>query len=70
MAKEYEDSVVQRVLNWNTKMSAKDFAHAEAIRDDADFERRKDAEFQAWEKNLRVVIDNLLEKRDQKKPHW
>jgi len=66
IAKEYEDSVVQRVLNWNTKMSAKDFAHAEAIRDDADFERRKDAEFQAWEKNLRVVIDNLLEKRDQR----
>jgi len=70
MAKEYEDSIVQKVLHWNTKLSAIDFAQTEAIRDNADFERRKDKEFQAWEKNLRVVIDNLLEKRDQKKPHW
>lgn len=64
MAKEYEQSLIKRILNWNVKMSAKDFAHVEAKRENADFERRKDAEFQAWEKNLKTVVDNLLEKRD------
>ena len=64
MAREYEKSPVKKILNLNAKMSPKDFAHTEAIRDDADFERRKDEEFHAWEKNLKVVVGHLLEKRD------
>lgn len=67
MAREHaERSIIKKVIDWNVKMSPKDFAHAEALRDDADFERRKDIEFQAWEKNLKVVVGNLLEKRDQR----
>jgi predicted acylesterase/phospholipase RssA len=60
-----ERGILKRVMDWNAKMSAKDFAHVEALRDDAEFERRKDKEFLSWQANLRVVVDNLLEKRDQ-----
>lgn len=63
MAREHaERSIVKKVLDWNAKMSAKDFAHAEAIRDDADFERRKDVEFQAWDKDLKIVTHNITER--------
>ncbi len=67
MAEKYADrSIVQKVIDWNKKMSEIDFEQEEAVRDNADFERRKGEEFQAWEKNLKVVVDNLIEKRDSK----
>lgn len=64
MAERYERSLAQKFLNWNAKMSAKDFAQIEAIRDDADFEKRQSEEFQRWERKLRVVIDRLFEKKN------
>ena len=59
-----ERNILKRVLDWNTKLSAMGFAQIEAERDDVSFEKRKDAEYEMWEKKLQVVIDRLKIKRD------
>lgn len=71
MAKEFnERGILQKIIDWRrgigwkAEMQPIDFAHEEAIRDNADFERRKTEEFQAWEKNLKPVIEHLLKQRD------
>ncbi|QQG45729.1 MAG: patatin-like phospholipase family protein [Candidatus Sungiibacteriota bacterium] len=73
MAKEFnERGLLQKVMDWRrgigwkAQMTAMDFAHEEALRDNADFERRRTEEFQAWERNLRSVLDHLIQRRDGK----
>ena len=58
-----QGNILKKLLEWNKK-SAEDFAHAEALRDDRDFERRQHAEFKRWEERLKIVIDRLKIKRD------
>lgn len=45
-----------------TRKDAEDFMIEEADRDNADFEKRKHAEFEMWQADLRVVIDNFKAK--------
>lgn len=61
-----QEIIMKQILDRNmTEISAKDFAHEEALRDDIDFERRRDEEeFKASERNLKPVIEALIEKRD------
>ncbi len=46
------------------KMSAVDFAHEEALRDNAEYELRRSVEYKEWEQKLKIVIENLIKKRD------
>jgi hypothetical protein len=46
------------------KITNVDVAHEEALRDNIDFEKRKDQEFKEWQKNLKVVINHLKIRRD------
>lgn len=57
-------NIFRRILDGGEKLEAKDFAHAEALKEHADFERRRTAEFQEWERRLAVVVDRLKKKRD------
>ncbi|HVO86730.1 MAG TPA: patatin-like phospholipase family protein [Candidatus Binatia bacterium] len=75
MAERFRDrGVLKKLIDWrkgiawNAEMEPEDFAHQEALRDDAYFERKKDEEFQAWQKNLQVVIEHLKEKQDPANP--
>lgn len=59
---------VKRLLTLNfSEPNPVDIAHEEALRDNAEFERRQTAEFQEWQKKLRVVAEHLFAKRDQTK---
>jgi hypothetical protein len=44
--------------------SENDVAREEALRDDANFEKRRSTEFKEWNKGLQVVVNHLRAKRD------
>lgn len=46
------------------KVTEIDIAHQEALRENADLEKRKDKEFHEWQKHLQVVIEHLKKRRD------
>jgi predicted patatin/cPLA2 family phospholipase len=50
-------------------VTAYDKAYEEALRDNADFDRRRSKEFELWQKNLSVVIDRLKEKIHSPEAH-
>ena len=58
--------IMKQILDRDAvELSAVDFAHEEALRDDVDFERKRDEEeYEASERNLKPVIEALIQKRN------
>lgn len=46
------------------KMEPEDFRYKEALRDNEDFDRRQHEEFEKWQEDLRIVVDNIKKKRE------
>lgn len=59
-----ERGLLKRVLDRNQKLSSVDFAHIEALRDNAEFEARHTAAFKEYLRQLHAVVENLKKKRD------
>src|SRR3989344_255247 len=63
-AKKREESLWGKVMDIDDPKTAKAFAHEEALRDNADFEKRRTQEFKEWHRMLEIVVENLKKKRD------
>lgn len=57
-------SKLKKLIGGNQVLSEVDFAHEEALRDNAYFEQRQSAEYRECEEKLKIVIENLIKKRD------
>ncbi len=59
-----EKKISKRIRAWNKELSAIDYAHMEGLRDDADFEKRNIQEILEGEKDLRIVADAIINKKE------